>query len=101
MLPTLRPGDRLRVDRNAYRTAPPQAGDLVVAIDPQEPSRWLVKRVAEVLPAGPGERTPRVVLRSDNPARGRDSRVFGPVGLDRLVGRVYRRYAPAGRRGAL
>lgn len=101
MLPTLRPGDRLRVDPGAYRHSLPLVGDLVVAVDPQEPSRWLVKRVAAVLAASAGERIPRVVLRSDDPARGRDSRAFGPVGLDRIVGRAYRRYAPPERRGEL
>lgn len=100
MLPTLRPGDRLWVDRRAYRDRLPRVGEIVVLVDPEEPARWLVKRVGAVGPSGnlpPGT----VFVVSDAPGPTRDSRRFGPVATDRLVGRAYRRYAPASRRGPL
>ncbi len=101
MLPTLLPGDRLRVDTRAYRRSPPRVGELVVAIDPEAPDRWLVKRVASVTPLpGPTGRT-AVTLLSDRPDGARDSRRFGEVAVERLIGRVYARYAPPARRGPL
>ncbi|MCI4366431.1 MAG: S26 family signal peptidase [Thermoplasmata archaeon] len=117
MEPTLRPGDRVLVDRSAYRLALPEPGDLVAASDPSDPQRWLVKRVAAV---GPGEvavpvqgggdpsewpRVPvpagTVFLLSDALAVGRDGRRFGPLPISALRGRVWYRYAPAEVRGRL
>ena len=93
MLPTLRPGDRLLVDPRAYRERPPRVGDIVVLVDPEEPSRWLVKRVARVDdPEG------SIEVRGDAAETARDSRRFGPVPARSVVGRVYRRYFPADRR---
>jgi signal peptidase I len=118
MLPGLRPGDRLLVDRRAFRDRLPRSGEIVVLEDPEEPSRWLVKRVAAVgpdpVPRDPGAHDPdltsstpplvprgTVFVLSDAAVPTRDSRQFGPVRIDRLIGRVYRRYAPADRRGDL
>lgn len=117
MEPTLRPGDRVLVDRGAYRRGTPEVGDLVAALDPLRPDRWLVKRVAAV---GPGEAAvpvdglderrewPRlavpagsVFLLSEALAVGRDGRSFGPVPIASLRGRVWYRYAPAATRGSL
>ncbi len=95
MLPTLRPGDRLLVDRGAFRDRLPRAGEIVVLVDPELPSRWLVKRVG---PTGPA---PGVVVLSDAPEGTRDSRRFGPVPPASIVGRVYRRYYPPDRRADL
>ncbi len=125
MVPTLRSGDRLLVDPSAYRDRRPAVGEIIVLSDPEMASRWLVKRVAGV---GPGEfwktraglvppapfareGTPppeavemvslperTVYVMGDASTVARDSRQFGPVRLDSLVGRVYRCYAPAERR---
>ena len=96
MQPTLRPGDRLLVDRRAYRDRSPRVGELVVLMDPEDPRRWLVKRVASVDPS-----TGTVEVRGDAAAVARDSRRFGPVPTGALVGRVYRRYFPPERRAEL
>lgn len=93
MLPTLRPGDRLLVDRGAYRDRAPRPGEIVVLVDPEEPSRWLVKRVSAVDVAGE-----RVEVRGDAAAVARDSRRFGPVATRSLIGRVVRCYYPPERR---
>ncbi len=93
MLPTLRPGDRLRVDRSEYRERAPRVGEIVVFVDPEAPRRWLVKRVSAV---DVGQRT--IEVRGDNAALARDSRRFGPVPLEQLIGRAYRIYAPRVRR---
>jgi signal peptidase I len=117
MEPTLRSGDRLLVDRGAYRDRSPRVGDVVAAEDPQDPARWLVKRVAGI---GPGEvavpvagsedpvEWPRlslgsgtVYLLSDALDVGRDSRRFGPVPKASLKGQIWYRYAPRANRGPI
>jgi nickel-type superoxide dismutase maturation protease len=96
MQPTLQPGDRLLVDTGAYRNRPPRTGEIVVLVDPEEPSRWLVKRVSAVDPA-----RGTLEVRGDATVVARDSRTFGPVPTRSIVGRVYRRYYPPERRGEL
>ena len=101
MVPTLLPGDRLRVDTLAYRAVLPQPGELVVVRDPKEPERWLVKRVGEPRADPDGGEERSVWLLSDQSEAGRDSRQFGAVPLPLIVGRVYARYLPPERRGPL
>jgi mitochondrial inner membrane protease subunit 1 len=84
MLPTLRPGDRLLV----ARTRRVRSGDLVVVRDPRELSNLVCKRVLSA-----DER--HVVVGGDNPSASTDSRAFGPVPTELVVGRVLRRYWPA------
>jgi signal peptidase I len=92
MLPTLAAGDRVVVRRvRPYRVRP---GNVVVARAPgtggDAPARrrvaggtWLVKRVAAV-----GSPPGTVVLHGDNAARSRDSRHWGPLPADRVLGVV-------------
>jgi len=91
MLPELAPGDRLVALRGRRGLRP---GHLVVARDPRQGARTLVKRVAEA--GGPG-----LVLLGDNPGASTDSRDFGPVPRRLVVGRVVYRYWPAARAGRL
>ncbi len=127
MHPTLHPGDRLLVDRHAFRDRSPRVGEIVVVVDPEGPSRWLVKRVLAVgpgrfwstsrgpIPLGatapgaapdlPSEAVETVDLdrgaiwvQGDAADVSRDSRRFGPIRATDVVGRVFRCYAPAARR---
>jgi nickel-type superoxide dismutase maturation protease len=85
MLPAFRPGDWL-VARRTRRIRPGQA---VLAWHPARPGLLLVKRAARRLPDGGWW------LVSDNPAAGAvDSRRFGPVPEELIVGRVLARYWP-------
>jgi len=86
MAPAYLPGDWLVVDRWAYRRRPPRPGEVVVARDPRDSSKLLLKRVAAVEADG------RVWVEGDNAAASTDSRAFGAVGREALVGRVVRRY---------
>lgn len=80
MAPTLLPGDRLLVVR-MHRA--PRAGEVVLAPDPREPRRELVKRVAGVGSGG-------IDLRGDNVAASTDAR----VAQDRIRWRAVLRYWP-------
>ncbi len=86
MLPTLRHGDRLLV----ARIRRPREGDIVVVRDPRSDSRLICKRVVSA-------DARHIVVRGDNPDASTDSRAFGPVPVEWVVGRVLRRYYPRGR----
>jgi len=104
MAPALRPGDWLLVDPTAARW--PRRGTLVVVREP-ESDLVVVKRVA----GRPGDRVaqggapPTLLgpaeawLASDAPGAGIDSRRYGPVDAERLLGRVAWRYGPRQRFG--
>jgi signal peptidase I len=106
MRPALEAGDRLVAirplppSRRGVRSAvsldrPLRVGDVVVVRDPRAGGRHgalLVKRVWRTEAGG-------VDVRGDDPARSTDSRVFGLVPWDRVVGRAVYRYAPPGRGG--
>jgi nickel-type superoxide dismutase maturation protease len=75
-------------------------GQVVVIRDPREPARETVKRVAALQgdpfdamadPVPPG----RICVTGDNPARSTDSRSYGPIRSDLLVGRVVARLWPS------
>jgi len=87
MRPALEPGDRVLVLPLRART-----GDVVALRDPREPTRVIVKRVHAVTEAG-------VEVRGDNAPVSTDSRMFGSVARDAILGRAVYRYAPAARAG--
>jgi len=93
MAPTLRPGDWLLVDPDAYRDRPPLVGELVLVPDPREPGRLLVKRVAGLDAQG------WLLVAGDAALASTDSRTFGAVDPSTVEGRPGFRYWPAGRMG--
>ncbi len=93
MTPTLLPGDRLLVESLTYRSRRPRAGDIVLAADPRDGSRELVKRVAS---SGPG-----LELRGDSSEESTDSRAFGPLPVESVHWRAVYRYWPPRRAGRL
>jgi hypothetical protein len=114
MRPAIEPGDWLLVDPTVARW--PRRGSVVVFREPAS-SQLAVKRVA----AGPGERVRfeegflhlgddeawllADASPDDTAAAGFgdpiDSRRFGPVPVELLVGRAWFRYAPLGRLGRI
>jgi nickel-type superoxide dismutase maturation protease len=95
MLPALEPGDWLIVEPLGTGGRPVRAGDIVLARDPREPGRTLVKRVVRLEGGG------LAWLEGDNPAESTDSRQFGPVALDDIEARVRWRYWPLRRAGSV
>jgi signal peptidase I len=114
MAPTIAPGDWLLVDPTTARW--PRRGAIVVFREPDS-DLLAIKRVA----AGPGDRVDldagHLILAADEAwllsdatdaellAAGAgepvDSRRYGPVPVDALVGRVWLRYGPLARFGRL
>jgi nickel-type superoxide dismutase maturation protease len=92
MAPLLQPGDRLLVESRTYARRPPRAGEVVLAADPREPRRELVKRIISV-----DEDRGTADLRGDDPDASTDSRTFGSIRLGNLRWRVAARYWPPGR----
>lgn len=87
MIPTLAPGDEVLVDMRAYKKVTPMVGDIVVACRPDRQDIVLVKRITAQLADG------RFVLKGDNPAASTDSRAFGAVAANDLLGKVTSRFA--------
>jgi hypothetical protein len=69
---------------------------VVLAADPREPARELVKRVATV-----DDAVSTALLRGDAPDASTDSRDFGAVSLSEIRWRVAFRYWPPDRAGRL
>jgi nickel-type superoxide dismutase maturation protease len=89
MVPTFHPGDRLLVESLTFRSRAPRVGEIVVAADPRQPSRELVKRIGAV---DRGSRSAE--LAGDATEASTDSRAFGPVPLADIQWRVVGRYWP-------
>jgi len=87
MAPALLPGDRLLV----ARLGPPRVGDVVLAADPRDPRRELIKRVT-ALDGG-------VTVRGDNRPQSTDARTFGALPPSTVQWRVIGRFWPADRIG--
>ena len=122
MLPTLREGERVIVDKVSYLFRPPARGDIVVLAVQGEPED-LIKRVVglpgemiEIKDGGvwidgkplgepyaqpsPGAIAARQLgsdeffVMGDNRANSKDSRIFGPIRREDIVGRAWIIYWP-------
>lgn len=80
MEPTLREGDQVITSPLPYLWGRPAVGDLVVLRHPLE-DRFLVKRISRVEGSF-------VSVAGDNERQSTDSRIFGPVPPQNLVGKV-------------
>lgn len=96
MAPTLLPGEWLIVEGRSYARRPPRVGEIVLAADPRDPSRELIKRVAAV-----DAESGTVDLRGDAPEGSTDSRTFGAIPVEAVCWRVIARYWPAARAARL
>jgi nickel-type superoxide dismutase maturation protease len=86
MLPWLQPGEEVLVNFSAYQNSLPEVGDLVVAIHPHRPNFPIIKRVAVVRENGD------CLLLGDNPTESTDSRSFGTVSPQNILGKVTSRF---------
>ena len=96
MVPTLLPGDWLIVERRTYLRRLPRPGEIVLAPDPRDPRRELVKRVISV-----DREAWTVELGGDQASASTDSRSFGAVPGATVRWRAVWRYWPVSRMGRL
>ncbi len=124
MEPNLHTNERLVIEKVSYHLHAPRRGDVVVLHDPSGSPELLIKRVVglpgervtiangTVFVDGVAIKEPyldqqtqgngrswvvppfTVFVMGDNRSASRDSRVFGPVALDDIVGRALFRYWP-------
>jgi nickel-type superoxide dismutase maturation protease len=85
MVPTYRSGDWLLV----RRTRKLAVGDVVVVPDPRDDRRILIKRITGRVDGG-------WFIQGDDPAHSTDSRRFGPISPDAVIGVVVCRYHRGG-----
>ncbi len=95
MAPVLNPGELVVVQEGAYASAPPRRGDIVAARPAALGGRACVKRVAgiphERVRVGQQEwqlREGQFFLLGDRTEHSLDSRAFGPVRREELMGPV-------------
>ena len=89
MAPTLRPGDLVIAARLPYLRHFIAPGDLVLATAPGRGgshATLVIKRVGSIAQTADGET--EVTLVGDNEDASRDSRVYGVVGGDQIVGLI-------------
>ena len=82
MAPGIGESDYVLVNKLSYLLGKPRNGDVVVARHPST-GRLIVKRVAKV-------ESNRYLLRGDNEKASSDSRGFGAVTREMLVGKVWK-----------
>ena len=87
MFPTLNEGQEVLVNMSAYRSKVPKIGDVVLVWHPYQTDLKILKRVTAVTPQN------NYFLEGDNPDLSTDSRQFGEVTLDKIVGQVTSHFA--------
>ena len=80
MLPTLTNGQDVLSFNCAYLVKKPKIGDIVVV---KIGNREIIKRVSKFL-----DREKMIIIEGDNREESSDSRDFGPVGMENVVGKV-------------
>lgn len=78
MLPTLKPGQDILSFNWAYFKSKPKIGDIIV-IDYN--GKALIKRVKKIIEG-------QVLVEGDNREESTDSRYFGSISLDQIVGKI-------------
>src|SRR3989344_4005769 len=98
-VPTFENGDYLIVDELSYRFREPARGEVVIFKYPKDTTKYFIKRIVGLpgetlsdygVTLGPDE----YFVLGDNKAASSDSRVWGPVRRDLIVGRPYFRLLP-------
>lgn len=101
MEPTFENGDYLIVDELSYRFREPQKGEVIVFRWPLDPSKFFIKRIIGL----PGETIEEIgqkiildqneyFVEGDNYNHSSDSRIWGPVPKNLIIGRAFIRLWP-------
>jgi signal peptidase I len=107
MEPSVLKGDRILVDKTAYKRMPPKQGNIVVFVYPDDRSKIFIKRI-EGLPGntiklvdGREQTVPHgsVYVLGDNKGQSIDSRAFGFIPLRDVIGKARQIYYSSGSEG--
>lgn len=86
MLPLLQQGEEILMNPSAYCKSQPQINDVVVINHPHNAQLTIVKRVTGVATDG------GYFLSGDNPEASTDSRQWGTVDQEKIIGKVTNRF---------
>ena len=86
MLPLLKPGEEILINPSAYKQSEPQINDVVLTSHPHNAQLKIVKRVAGVRVEG------SYFLIGDNQQASTDSRHWGDIDRQKIIGRVTNRF---------
>ena len=87
MLPLLKPGEEILVTTRTYRKSSPKIGDVVVLKHPHNNNLTIVKRIIDI------DSDFNCFLVGDNLIQSVDSRHWGPIRLEDLIGKVTSRFS--------
>ncbi len=85
MQPLLQPGEEILIDINAYQKSVPEIGEIIVALHPYHANFPIVKRIVLI-------KNGDFFLQGDNTVKSTDSRSYGAIKLDRIIGKVTCRF---------
>ena len=83
MEPAFKSGDYIIVNKLAYVFGKPQKNDVVVMRHPEEKDRFLIKRISLAT------NSDEYYVVGDNKNFSQDSRHFGPIKKDLIIGKVW------------
>lgn len=86
MLPFLLPGEEILIDPNAYNKSKPEIDDVIALVHPIEHNLTIVKRIKDI------SEDSRYFLTGDNLAASTDSRHWGAVSQEQIIGKVTNRF---------
>ena len=83
MEPFLKSGDYVLVNKLSYVFGNPSKGDVIVFKHPKEKNKFLVKRISVIT------NSDEYYIVGDNKSYSQDSRHFGPIKKDSIIGKVW------------
>lgn len=87
MLPLLQPGEEILINPYAYQKFKPKVNDIVVTTSPHYRELAIVKRITAIDLDG------KYFLSGDNPAASTDSRHWGTIETQDIIGKVTSRFS--------
>lgn len=87
MLPFLSPGEEILIDPYIYNKSKPEINDVVAIAHPLKTTLAIVKRIKAISEDG------KYFLMGDNPTASTDSRHWGTISQQQIIGKVTNRFS--------